>query len=128
MTEPAILAVDDEPEMPKPVERDLRKHFAADRRFLKAGPGPEQAMSMSSDTLYDCSETATLRGRYVDQGVDRIWRGFTCHCSWTGTTFEVPQRKPLLLPTSRILGFKRTIHVGPSPTGSTRNVGPNLPW
>ena len=39
MTKPAILAVDDEPEVLNAVERDLRKRFAADYRILKAGSG-----------------------------------------------------------------------------------------
>ncbi len=39
MTKPAILAVDDEPEVLNAIERDLRKHFAAEYRILKAGSG-----------------------------------------------------------------------------------------
>ena len=39
MTKPAILTVDDEPEVLNAIERDLRKHFAADYRILKAGSG-----------------------------------------------------------------------------------------
>jgi thioredoxin reductase (NADPH) len=41
MTKPAILVVDDEPEVLNAVERDLRKHFAADYRILKAGSGSQ---------------------------------------------------------------------------------------
>ena len=41
MTQPAIVAVDDEPEVLNAVERDLRKHFAADYRILKAGSGAQ---------------------------------------------------------------------------------------
>jgi thioredoxin reductase (NADPH) len=41
MTKPAILAVDDEPEVLNAVERDLRRHFAADYRILKAGSGKQ---------------------------------------------------------------------------------------
>jgi thioredoxin reductase (NADPH) len=41
MTKPAIVAVDDEPEVLNAVERDLRKHFAADYRILKAGSGAQ---------------------------------------------------------------------------------------
>ena len=41
MTKPAILAVDDEPEVLNAVERDLRKRFAADYRILKAGSGAQ---------------------------------------------------------------------------------------
>jgi len=41
MTQPAILAEDDEPEVLNAVERDLRKHFAADYRILKAGSGSQ---------------------------------------------------------------------------------------
>jgi thioredoxin reductase (NADPH) len=40
-TKPAILAVDDEPEVLNAVERDLRKRFAADYRILKAGSGSQ---------------------------------------------------------------------------------------
>ena len=39
MTKPAILAVDDEPEVLNAVERDLRSHYAAEYRVLKAGSG-----------------------------------------------------------------------------------------
>ena len=39
MTKPVILTVDDEPEVLNAVERDLRKHYAADYRILKAGSG-----------------------------------------------------------------------------------------
>lgn len=39
MTKPAILAVDDELEVLNAIERDLRKHFAAEYRILKAGSG-----------------------------------------------------------------------------------------
>ncbi|MGA2639713.1 MAG: FAD-dependent oxidoreductase [Spirochaetia bacterium] len=41
MTKPAILTVDDEPEVLNAVERDLRKHFAAEYRILKAGSGAQ---------------------------------------------------------------------------------------
>ncbi len=41
MSKPAILAVDDEPEVLNAVERDLRKHFAAEYRILKAGSGAQ---------------------------------------------------------------------------------------
>jgi thioredoxin reductase (NADPH) len=41
MTKPAILTVDDEPEVLNAVERDLRKHFAAEYRILKAGSGTQ---------------------------------------------------------------------------------------
>jgi thioredoxin reductase (NADPH) len=41
MTKPAILAVDDEPEVLNAVERDLRKHFAAEYRILKASSGAQ---------------------------------------------------------------------------------------
>ena len=40
-TKPAILAVDDEPEVLNAVERDLRKRFAAEYRILKAGSGSQ---------------------------------------------------------------------------------------
>jgi thioredoxin reductase (NADPH) len=39
MTKPAILVVDDEPEVLNAVERDLRKRYAAQYRILKAGSG-----------------------------------------------------------------------------------------
>ena len=39
MTKPAILAVDDEPEVLNAVERDLRRRYAAEYRILKAGTG-----------------------------------------------------------------------------------------
>ena len=41
MTKPAILTVDDEPEVLNAIERDLRRHFAADYRILKAGSGAQ---------------------------------------------------------------------------------------
>ena len=41
MIKPAILTVDDEPEVLNAIERDLRKHFAADYRILKAGSGAQ---------------------------------------------------------------------------------------
>jgi thioredoxin reductase (NADPH) len=41
MSKPAILAVDDEPEVLNAVERDLRKRFAAEYRILKAGSGAQ---------------------------------------------------------------------------------------
>jgi len=40
-TKPAILAVDDEPEVLNAVERDLRKRFATEYRILKAGSGSQ---------------------------------------------------------------------------------------
>jgi signal transduction histidine kinase len=41
MTKPAILTIDDEPEVLNAIERDLRKHFAAEYRILKAGSGAQ---------------------------------------------------------------------------------------
>ena len=41
MTKPAILAVDDEPEVLNAVERDLRSHYAPRFRILKAGSGTQ---------------------------------------------------------------------------------------
>ncbi len=41
MARPAILAVDDDPEVLRAVERDLRQHYRIDYRILKAGSGPE---------------------------------------------------------------------------------------
>ena len=41
MTKPAILTVDDEPEVLNAIERDLRKHFASEYRILKAGSGAQ---------------------------------------------------------------------------------------
>ena len=41
MTKPAILAVDDEPEVLNAIERDLRRHFATEFRILKAGSGAQ---------------------------------------------------------------------------------------
>ena len=41
MTKPAILAVDDEPEVLNAVERDLRSHYAPRYRILKAGSGAQ---------------------------------------------------------------------------------------
>ena len=41
MTKPAILAVDDEPEVLNAIERDLRRHFATELRILKAGSGAQ---------------------------------------------------------------------------------------
>jgi thioredoxin reductase (NADPH) len=39
MTKPAILVVDDEPQVLNAVERDLRRHYHGDYRILKAGSG-----------------------------------------------------------------------------------------
>jgi thioredoxin reductase (NADPH) len=41
MTKPAIITVDDEPEVLNAIERDLRKHFASEYRILKAGSGAQ---------------------------------------------------------------------------------------
>src|SRR5271169_4518408 len=41
MTKPVILTVDDELEVLNAIERDLRKHYAADYRILKAGSGAQ---------------------------------------------------------------------------------------
>ena len=41
MARPAILAVDDDPEVLGAVERDLRQHYRKDYRILKAGSGSE---------------------------------------------------------------------------------------
>ncbi len=41
MAKPVILAVDDEPDVLNAVERDLRRHFGAEYRILKASSGEE---------------------------------------------------------------------------------------
>ena len=41
MSKPVIMTVDDEPEVLNAVERDLRKHFAAEYRIVKAGSGAQ---------------------------------------------------------------------------------------
>jgi thioredoxin reductase (NADPH) len=41
MTKAVILAVDDEPEVLSAVERDLRQHFRAEYRIMKAGSGAQ---------------------------------------------------------------------------------------
>jgi thioredoxin reductase (NADPH) len=41
MAKPVILTVDDEPEVLNAVERDLRHHFAAEYRVIKAGSGAQ---------------------------------------------------------------------------------------
>ena len=41
MSKPVILAVDDDPEVLNAVDRDLRQHFRADYRVVKAGSGPQ---------------------------------------------------------------------------------------
>ena len=41
MTKPVILAVDDDPVVLGAIERDLRLHYRADYRILRAGSGPE---------------------------------------------------------------------------------------
>jgi thioredoxin reductase (NADPH) len=41
MPKPVILAVDDEPEVLNAIDRDLRHHFSADYRVMKASSGPE---------------------------------------------------------------------------------------
>jgi thioredoxin reductase (NADPH) len=41
MSKPAIIAVDDDPQVLAAVSRDLRKHYGADYRVLRASSGPE---------------------------------------------------------------------------------------
>ncbi len=41
MAKPVILSVDDDPAVLGAIERDLRQHYRADYRVLKAGSGPE---------------------------------------------------------------------------------------
>ena len=41
MSKPVVLAVDDDPEVLNAVERDLRQHFRADYRVVKARSGPQ---------------------------------------------------------------------------------------
>ncbi|HXY69555.1 MAG TPA: FAD-dependent oxidoreductase [Gemmatimonadales bacterium] len=41
MNKPVIMTVDDEPEVLNAVERDLRKHYAAEYRIVKAGSGAQ---------------------------------------------------------------------------------------
>lgn len=41
MTKPIILTVDDEPQVLSAIERDLRKHFGAEYRIIKAGSGAD---------------------------------------------------------------------------------------
>src|SRR5437773_10919345 len=41
MPKPVILAVDDDPEVLNAVDRDLRQHFRADYRVIKAASGPQ---------------------------------------------------------------------------------------
>jgi thioredoxin reductase (NADPH) len=41
MAKPVLISVDDEPEVLNAIERDLRQHFQADYRVIKAGSGAE---------------------------------------------------------------------------------------
>ena len=41
MTKPVILAVDDDPAVLAAIERDLRQHYRADYRVIKAGSAAE---------------------------------------------------------------------------------------
>ena len=41
MAKPILMSVDDEPQVLNAIERDLRQHFRADYRILKAGSGAE---------------------------------------------------------------------------------------
>lgn len=41
MSKPVLLTVDDDPEVLNAVERDLRQHFRADYRVIKASSGPQ---------------------------------------------------------------------------------------
>jgi thioredoxin reductase (NADPH) len=41
VTKPVILTVDDDPEVLRAIERDLRQHYRNDYRILKAGSGPD---------------------------------------------------------------------------------------
>jgi thioredoxin reductase (NADPH) len=56
MSKPVILAVDDEPEVLNAIERDLRHHYSADYRILKAGSG---------ETALDASRQLKQRGTPV---------------------------------------------------------------
>ena len=40
MSKPIIMTIDDEPQVLNAIERDLRKHFGAEYRIIKAGSGP----------------------------------------------------------------------------------------
>jgi thioredoxin reductase (NADPH) len=51
MTKPYILSVDDEPQVLNAINRDLRRHYRADYRILKAGSGQE-----ALDTLRQIKE------------------------------------------------------------------------
>src|SRR4249919_3038396 len=50
MSKPIILAVDDDPEVLNAVERDLRHHFRADYRVVKASSGA-QALDAAKQLL-----------------------------------------------------------------------------
>ena len=41
MTKPVLLTVDDDPEVLNAVERDLRSHYRADYRVVKASSGAQ---------------------------------------------------------------------------------------
>ncbi len=45
MAKPIIMTIDDEPQVLNAIERDLRRHYAADYRIIKAGSG-EDALSV----------------------------------------------------------------------------------
>ena len=48
MTKPVILAVDDDPQVLNAVERDLRQHYRADYRVVKAASGQEGEIDVAS--------------------------------------------------------------------------------
>ncbi|HTD62000.1 MAG TPA: response regulator, partial [Gemmatimonadaceae bacterium] len=56
MAKPILLSVDDDPEVSRAVERDLRRKFGGDYRVMRAESGP---------AALDALEKLTLRGDQV---------------------------------------------------------------
>jgi thioredoxin reductase (NADPH) len=55
MAKPVILAVDDDPQVLRAVERDLRRNYAREYRILPADSGHS-----TLDELHECGDSAAL--------------------------------------------------------------------
>jgi thioredoxin reductase (NADPH) len=55
MAKPVILAVDDDPQILRAVERDLRRRYAREYRILRAGSGKLALDTLGNPKLRGCS-------------------------------------------------------------------------
>ena len=70
MAKPAIVAVDDDPQVASAVARDLRNHYAADYRIVAANSGAE-ALDALGSLQERGNPVALLAGRPTDAGDGR---------------------------------------------------------